>query len=88
MMELYVNKFTYDYADKGVVTDAQVGIYGNDSEGQYVSCNLVIKPEDLGKKDDGTAKTFDDVTITDISAVAKAKMLEYLQDNDKKATDK
>lgn len=88
MMELYVNKFTYDYADKGVVTDAQVGIYGNDSKGQYVSCNLVIKPEDLGKKDDGTAKTFDDVTITDISAVAKAKMLEYLQDNDKKATDK
>lgn len=87
-MELYVNKFTYDYADKGIVTDAQVGIYGNDSEGQYVSCNLVIKPEDLGKKDDGTAKTFDDVTITDISAVAKAKMLEYLQDNDKKATDK
>ncbi len=87
-MELYVNKFTYDYADKGVVTDAQVGIYGNDSDGQYVSCNLVIKPEDLGKKDDGTAKTFDDVTITDISAVAKAKMLEYLQDNDKKATDK
>ena len=87
-MELYVNKFTYDYADKGIVTDAQVGIYGNDSDGQYVSCNLVIKPEDLGKKDDGTAKTFDDVTITDISAVAKAKTLEYLQDNDKKATDK
>ena len=87
-MELYVNKFTYDYADKGIVTDAQVGIYGNDSDGQYVSCNLVIKPEDLGKKDDGTAKTFDDVTITDISAVAKTKMLEYLQDNDKKATDK
>lgn len=87
-MELYVNKFTYDYADKGIVTDAQVGIYGNDSEGQYVSCNLVIKLEDLGKKDDGTAKTFDDVTITDISAVAKAKMLEYLQDNDKKTADK
>lgn len=87
-MELYVNKFTYDYADKGVVTDAQVGIYGNDSEGQYVSCNLIIKPEDLGTKADNTAKTFDDVTITDISAIAKAKMLEYLQGNDKKATDK
>lgn len=87
-MELYVNKFTYDYADKGVVTDAQVGIYGNDNEGQYVSCNLIIKPEDLGKKDDGTAKAFDDVTITDITAIAKAKMLNYLQGNDQKATDK
>ena len=87
-MELYVNKFTYDYADKGVLTDAQVGIYGNDSDGQYVSCNLIIKPEDLGTKADNTAKTFDDVTITDISAIAKAKMLEYLQGNEKKTADK
>lgn len=87
-MELYVNKFTYDYADKGVVTDAQVGIYGNDSDGQYVSCNLIIKPEDLGTKADNTAKTFDDVTIADISAIAKAKMLEYLQGNEKKTADK
>lgn len=83
-MEMYTNKFTYDYGENGTVTDAQVGLYGNDKDGQYVSCNLVIKPDDLGKKDDGTtAKTFDDVTIKDISNIAKNKMMSYLQGDSK-----
>lgn len=82
-MEMYINKFTYDYDEKGTVTDAQVGLYGNDKDGQYVSCNLVIKPDDLGKKDDGTTKTFDDVTIKDISNIAKNKMMSYLQGDSK-----
>lgn len=82
-MEMYTNKFTYDYGENGTVTDAQVGLYGNDKDGQYVSCNLVIKPDDLGKKDDDTAKTFDDVTITDISTIAKNKMMSYLQGDSK-----
>lgn len=86
-MEMYINKFTYDYDDKGTVTDAQVGLYGNDKDGQYVSCNLVIKPDDLGKKDDESAKTFNDVTITDISSIAKQKMMSYLQDTDKQTTE-
>lgn len=84
---MYINKFTYDYDDKGTVTDAQVGLYGNDKDGQYVSCNLVIKPDDLGKKDDESAKTFNDVTITDISSIAKQKMMSYLQDTDKQTTE-
>lgn len=82
-MEMYINKFTYDYDEKGTITDAQVRLYGNDKDGQYVSCNLVIKPDDLGKKDDDTAKTFDDVTITDISTIAKNKMMSYLKGDDK-----
>ncbi|MDM8222023.1 hypothetical protein [Limosilactobacillus vaginalis] len=82
-MEMYTNKFTYDYGENGTVTDAQVGLYGNDKDGQYVSCNLVIKPDDLGKKDDGMAKTFDDVTIKDISTIAKNKMMSYLQGDSK-----
>lgn len=82
-MEMYINKFTYDYDEKGTITDAQVGLYGNDKDGQYVSCNLVIKPDDLGKKDDGMAKTFDDVTIKDISPIAKNKMMSYLQGDSK-----
>lgn len=82
-MEMYINKFTYDYDEKGTVTDAQVGLYGNDKDGQYVSCNLVIKPDDLGKKDDGMAKTFDDVTTKDISTIAKNKMMSYLQGDSK-----
>lgn len=85
-MEMYLNKFTYDYDEKGAVTDAQVSLYGNDSDGQYVSCNLVIKPDDLGTQADGkTAKTFDDVTITDISTIAKNKMMSYLQGTDKQS---
>lgn len=86
-MEMYINKFTYDYDEKGAVIDAQVGLYGNDKDGQYVSCNLVIKPDELGTKEDGkTAKTFNDVTINDVSAIAKNKMISYLQ-GDKKTTD-
>lgn len=85
-MEMYINKFTYDYDEKGVVIDAQVGLYGNDKD-EYVSCNLVIKPDELGTKEDGkTAKTFNDVTINDVSAIAKNKMISYLQ-GDKKTTD-
>lgn len=82
-MEMYINKFTYDYGENGTVTDAQVSLYGNDKDGQYVSCNLVIKPDDLGKKDDGMAKTFDDVTNKDISTIAKNKMMSYLQGDSK-----
>lgn len=83
-MEMYLNKFTYDYDEKGTITDAQVALYGNDADGQYVSCNLVIQPDELGTQADGkTAKTFNDVTITDISTIAKNKMMSYLQGTDK-----
>ena len=85
-MEMYLNKFTYDYDEKGTITDAQVGLYGNDADGQYVSCNLVVQPDELGTQADGkTAKTFNDVTITDISTIAKNKMMSYLQGTDKNA---
>ena len=83
-MNIYMNKFTYDYDTEGNIIDAQVGLYGNDNDGEYVSCNLVVKPEDLG-----TNKTFNDVTIQDVSDITKKKALMYLQpDADKKATDK
>lgn len=82
-MNIYMNKFTYEYDSDGKVSDAQVGLYGNDSDGEYVSCNLVVKKDDLG---DG--KTFDNVTISDVLNLAKAKALKYLQpDDQKKATD-
>lgn len=88
-MEMYLNKFTYDYDEKGAITDAQVSLYGNDADGQYVSCNLVIQPDELGTQADGkTAKTFDDVTITDISTIAKNKMMSYLQPPKKDDTNK
>lgn len=85
-MEMYTNKFTYDYGENGTVTDAQVGLYGNDKDGEYVSANLVIKTEDLGKKDDGTAKTFDDVSVTEVKDLAKQKLISYLVPTDNKAT--
>lgn len=82
-MNIYMNKFTYEYDSDGKVSDAQVGLCGNDSDGEYVSCNLVVKKDDLG---DG--KTFDNVTIKDIFEIAKKKVLAYLQpDDQKKATD-
>lgn len=82
-MNIYMNKFTYNYDADGNISDAQVGLYGNDSDGEYVSCNLVVKKDDLG---DG--KTFDDVTIKDIFEITKKKVLAYLQpDDQKKATD-
>ncbi|HJA21377.1 MAG TPA: hypothetical protein H9721_02180 [Candidatus Limosilactobacillus intestinipullorum] len=82
-MNIYMNKFTYEYDSDGKVSDAQVGLYGNDSDGEYVSCNLVVKQDDLG---DG--KTFDNVTIKDIFEITKKKVLAYLQpDDQKKATD-
>ena len=82
-MNIYMNKFTYEYDSDEKVSDAQVGLYGNDSDGEYVSCNLVVKKDDLG---DG--KTFDNVTIKDIFEITKKKVLTYLQpDDQKKATD-
>ena len=81
-MNIYMNKFTYDYDAEGNITDAQVGLYGNDKDGEYVSCNLVVKPEDLGDK-----KTFNDVTIQDVLNITKEKALTYLQPDDKKKAD-
>lgn len=79
-MNIYMNKFTYDYDAEGNIIDAQVGLYGNDNDGEYVSCNLTIKTDELGKD-----KTFDNVTISDVLNLAKAKALKYLQPDDKKA---
>lgn len=81
-MNIYMNKFTYEYDSDGKVSDAQVGLYGNDSDGEYVSCNLTIKTDELGKD-----KTFDNVMISDVLNLAKAKALKYLQPDDKKAAD-
>lgn len=81
-MNIYMNKFTYNYDADGNISDAQVGLYGNDSDGEYVSCNLTIKTDKLGKD-----KTFDNVTISDVLNLAKAKALKYLQPDDKKAAD-
>jgi hypothetical protein len=81
-MNIYMNKFTYDYDANGKISDAQVGLYGNDSDDEYISCNLVIKPEDLGDK-----KTFNDVTIQDVLNLAKQKALAYLQPDDEKKAD-
>lgn len=82
-MNIYMNKFTYEYDEKGNITSAQVGLYGNDKDGEYVSCNLVVKQDDLGKD-----KTFDDVTVKDVFELTKKKILAYLQPDDKKkATD-
>ena len=82
-MNIYMNKFTYEYDSDGKVSDAQVGLYGNDSDGEYVSCNLVVKKDDLGE-----GKTFDNVTTKDIFEITKKKVLAYLQpDDQKKATD-
>ena len=82
-MNIYMNKFTYEYDEKGTITSAQVGLYGNDKDGEYVSCNLVVKQDDL---DEG--KTFDDVTVKDVFELTKKKILAYLQPDDtKKVTD-
>lgn len=81
-MNIYMNKFTYDYDADGKISDAQVGLYGNDSDGEYVSCNLTIKVDELGQ-----GKTFDNVTINDVLNLAKQKALAYLQPDDKKKAD-
>ena len=85
-MNVYMNKYQKDYDDQGKITSAELGMYGNDKDGEYVSANLVIKTEDLGKKDDGTAKTFDDVSVTEVKDLAKQKLISYLVPTDNKAT--
>lgn len=85
-MNVYMNKYQEDYDDKGQITGAELGMYGNDKDGEYVSANLVIKNEDLGKKDDGTVKTFDDVSVTEVKDLAKQKLISYLVPTDNKAT--
>lgn len=85
-MNVYMNKYQEDYDDQGKITGAELGMYGNDKDGEYVSANLVIKTEDLGKKDDGTAKTFDDVSVTEVKDLAKQKLISYLVPTDNKAT--
>ena len=32
-MNIYMNKFTYNYDADGNISDAQVGLYGNNSDG-------------------------------------------------------
>lgn len=85
-MNVYMNKYQKDYDDQGKITSAELGMYGNDKDGEYVSANLVIKADDLGKKDDGTAKTFDDVSVTEVKDLAKQKLISYLVPTDNKAT--
>lgn len=85
-MNVYMNKYQEDYDDQGKITGAELGMYGKDKDGEYVSANLVIKTEDLGKKDDGTAKTFDDVSVTEVKDLAKQKLISYLVPTDNKAT--
>lgn len=77
-MNIYMNKFTYEYDSDGKITSAQVGLYGNDKDGEYVSCNLAVKVDDL----DG--KTFDDVSVQDVFNITKKKVLKYLQPDDNK----
>lgn len=81
-MNIYMNKFTYEYDSDGKIADAQVGLYGNDSDGEYVSCSLTVKVSELGKD-----KTFDNVTISDVLNIAKQKALSYLQPDNKKKAD-
>lgn len=81
-MNIYMNKFTYEYDSDGKITSAQVGLYGNDKDGEYVSCNLVVKQDDLGKD-----KTFNDVTVQEVFDITKKKILAYLQPDDKKKAD-
>lgn len=78
-MNIYMNKFTYEYDQAGKITSAQVGLYGNDKDGEYVSCNLTVKANELGN-----GKTFDNVTISDVLNLAKQKALAYLQPDNKK----
>lgn len=85
-MNVYMNKYQKDYDDKGQITGAELGMYGNDKDGEYISANLIIKADELGKKDDGTAKTFDDVSVTEVKNLAKQKLISYLIPTDNKAT--
>lgn len=77
-MAVYMNKFQENYNEEGKVTGAELGLYGNNSDGEYISANLVVSPDELGKKEDGTAKTFDDVTTNDVKALAKQKLIDSL----------
>ncbi|PEH04052.1 hypothetical protein CP356_06685 [Lactobacillus sp. UMNPBX5] len=85
-MNVYMNKYQEDYDDKGQITGAELGMYGNDKDGEYISANLIIKADELGKKDDGTAKSFDDVSVTEVKNLAKQKLISYLIPTDNKAT--
>lgn len=85
-MNVYINKYQEDYDDQGNITGAEIGMYGNDNDGEYVSANLVISTDDLGKKDDGTAKTFDDVSVTEVKNLAKQKLISYLSPTDNQTT--
>lgn len=87
-MQIYMNKYTYNYSDDGSIKNAEVGLYGNDSDGQYLSASLVIGQDELGKDKDGKAKTFDDVTVKEVEDLVRTKLLGYVQPADqKKATD-
>lgn len=85
-MDMYINKYQEDYDDQGNITGAEIGMYGNDNDGEYLSANLVFKTDDLGKKDDGTAKTFDDVSTTEVKNLAKQKLISCLAPTDNKVT--
>lgn len=69
MDNLQVNQFSYNF-DNGAVTSAQVGLYGsNTPDGEYINASIRVKQSDLP-----TGKTFMQVAMADMVAIAREKL--------------
>jgi hypothetical protein len=70
MDNLQVNQFSYNF-DNGAVTFAQVGFYGsNTPDDEYINVSLRVNQSDLP-----AGKTFMQVAMADMVAIAREKLL-------------
>lgn len=73
-MNVYMSKLTFEYDDKGTVTDAIVGFNGMDNNGQYTDSNVKVLSADLPQ-----GQTFDSVNNKDLIEAGRIKLINYLK---------
>ncbi|MEE6650640.1 hypothetical protein [Limosilactobacillus pontis] len=74
MMNIYLNRLSYDFDSQGNTVDAMVGFNGLNDAGETVMANIKVTKEMLGE-----GKTFDNVPNKEIAELAKQKWIGYIQ---------
>lgn len=79
MMNVYRNRFSYDFDSEGNVIDAVVGFNGMNNEGESTMSNIKVTKGLLGE-----GKDFDSASITEVTEIAKQKWVKMISTtNDK-----
>lgn len=72
--KIHMNKLTFDYNDDGEAITSYVGLStGMEEDTQYIYANIKLVPKDLPDN-----KKFDEMSPSDLVAIARKKLLEYV----------